>query len=206
MNRGSRGVGVVVFKQKTAYEIAECDWGSDVCSSYLSALTQKKQQLEQLIDTVTKTIQSLKGAYTMTDQEKFQGLKSEYIAKNEQQYGAEIRARYGDEIIDASNAKLRAMEEATWHCIEDLTEELNQTLTKAVSLGNPSGELAQLACALHKQWLNSYWPEGMYSKQVHKSLADSYVEDARFRASYDKLAPDCAVFLRDAIYIYCAED
>eukprot|EP01043_Picozoa_sp_COSAG02_P130247 COSAG02_NODE_67899_length_252_cov_0.490196_1_plen_39_part_01 len=25
--------GVFFFKQKTAYEISECDWSSDVCSS-----------------------------------------------------------------------------------------------------------------------------------------------------------------------------
>ena len=27
--------GVFFFKQKTAYEIKECDWSSDVCSSDL---------------------------------------------------------------------------------------------------------------------------------------------------------------------------
>ena len=35
---GGGGGGVVVFfffKQKTAYEIKECDWSSDVCSSDL---------------------------------------------------------------------------------------------------------------------------------------------------------------------------
>src|SRR6056300_762328 len=29
------------FKQKTAYEISECDWSSDVCSSDLSSHKQK---------------------------------------------------------------------------------------------------------------------------------------------------------------------
>ena len=36
---GGGGVGVVFFffffKQKTAYEIYQCDWSSDVCSSDL---------------------------------------------------------------------------------------------------------------------------------------------------------------------------
>ncbi len=30
------------FKQKTAYEIKECDWSSDVCSSDLSTHTGAK--------------------------------------------------------------------------------------------------------------------------------------------------------------------
>ena len=30
-----------------------------------------------------------------------------------------------------------------------------------------------------------------------------YVADERFKAYYDKIAPDCAEFLRSAIQIYC---
>ena len=33
------------FKQKTAYEIKECDWSSDVCSSDLLILAQIEQEL-----------------------------------------------------------------------------------------------------------------------------------------------------------------
>ena len=31
--------GVLCFKQKTAYEIVDCDWSSDVCSSDLSGFS-----------------------------------------------------------------------------------------------------------------------------------------------------------------------
>ena len=31
----SHGIVLFFFKQKTAYEIKECDWSSDVCSSDL---------------------------------------------------------------------------------------------------------------------------------------------------------------------------
>ena len=33
------GAGSFLFKQKTAYDISECNWCSDVCSSGLVALT-----------------------------------------------------------------------------------------------------------------------------------------------------------------------
>ena len=33
---------VFLFKRKTAYEIAECDWSADVCSSDLVAFSQKQ--------------------------------------------------------------------------------------------------------------------------------------------------------------------
>ena len=39
------------FKQKTAYEIKECDWSSDVCSSDLeTALTRVESVLNELTD------------------------------------------------------------------------------------------------------------------------------------------------------------
>ena len=36
-------------------------------------------------------------------------------------------------------------------------------------------------------------------------LGEMYVADERFKAYYDKIAPGCAEFLRDAINIYCGE-
>ena len=40
------------FKQKTAYEIKECDWSSDVCSSDLVELTKKNSFEISWIDTI----------------------------------------------------------------------------------------------------------------------------------------------------------
>jgi hypothetical protein len=42
-----------------------------------------------------------------------------------------------------------------------------------------------------------------YSSEAHKGLAQMYVDDERFTAYYDNIAPGCATFLRDAIMIYC---
>ena len=37
-----RREGFFFFKQKTAYEIKECDWSSDVCSSDLPAISRQE--------------------------------------------------------------------------------------------------------------------------------------------------------------------
>ena len=37
---------VFFFKQKTAYEIYQCDWSSDVCSSDLFILVAIKQKIK----------------------------------------------------------------------------------------------------------------------------------------------------------------
>lgn len=170
----------------------------------LTALSERKERLEVLIKTMEKTISSLKGDAAMTDAEKFEGFKRKIIADNEAAYGQELRERYGEEAIDASNRKVSAMSASQWKDARELGELINQTLKEAFASGDPAGKIAQKVCDLHRQWLCMFWQDGTYSKESHKALADGYVSDERFTAYYDKIAIGCTKFLRDAIYIYCS--
>jgi hypothetical protein len=153
------------------------------------------------VATLDKSIRTLKGEIDMTDQEKFVGFKEQRIAENEARHGQEIRAQYGDAAIDATNAKLKGMTQAQHAELERLTAELNETLKAACAEGNPAGALAQKAADLHRQWLSFYWPE--YTKAAHRGVAAMYGTDERFTAYYEKIAPGCAAFLRDAVGVYC---
>ena len=44
------------FKQKTAYEIKECDWSSDVCSSDLNVVNKLQSELIASTGTVKENI------------------------------------------------------------------------------------------------------------------------------------------------------
>lgn len=173
---------------------------------HLLALQKKKMQLEKLIENVTKTIGTLKGDVVMSDKEKFEGFKDKMIKENEERYGEEIRQKYGDDVVDASNARVKGMDEEKMQLAESLRERIDETLKAAFEQGNPAGELAKKACEMHRQWICMFWPEGMYSREAHVGLADMYVADERFRAYYDRIAPGCAEFLRDAIYDYCINE
>ena len=96
------------------------------------------------------------------------------VAENEKAYGEETRAAYGDEVVDASNKKY-------------------------LEVGDPAGSEARKLVAMHGRRLRMYWPEGTYTPEAHKGLADGYVADERFQAYYGKVAPGAAQFLRDAI-------
>lgn len=169
----------------------------------LEHLLQQKGQLELLIHNVRKTIRTLKGETSMSDMEKFEGFKQKFINDNEKHYGTEIREKYGDALIDASNAKLKGMRQEQWQKAQELSEQINETLKEAFEQGNPASETAQRACDLHRQWLCMFWKNGTYSKEAHKTLVKGYVADKRFTAYYDKIAPGCTEFFRDAINIYC---
>ncbi len=124
------------------------------------------------------------------------------IDDNENLYGREIREKYGDEAIDASNAKLKGLTPEQFRKSQELSQQINETMKKACLQGDPSSLLAQETCAMHKQWLMFYW--GSYSKEAHLGLARTYVDDPRFKKYYDDIVDGGAVFLRDALMIYCA--
>lgn len=168
---------------------------------HLSSLLEKRERLDRLIDNVRKSLAEMKGEIRMTDQEKFDGFKQKLIAENEQRYGKEIREKYGEEAVEAAHEWIGNLSQEAYDHAEHLRLDFEQKLLAAFEEGNPAGALAQQACDLHRQWLGVYSPH--YSKEYHKGLADMYVADQRFRVNYDKLAPGCTEFLRDAVHIYC---
>ncbi|MGL6221835.1 MAG: MerR family transcriptional regulator [Lacrimispora sphenoides] len=175
--------------------------GLSALESHLTALLARREQLNLLVANVEKTIKTMKGEMIMSDQEKFEGFLQKLVDHNEHQYGEEARAKYGDERVNRSNAKVLNMSKEQFTELERLTEDLNETLKAAFEQGDPASELAQKACELHKRWLCFYWDD--YSKEAHKGVTQMYVDDPRFTAYYDKISPGCAAFLRDAVAIYC---
>ncbi|MDR2043640.1 MAG: MerR family transcriptional regulator [Clostridium sp.] len=183
--------------------LAEKDFDRQAAlQNHLAALLEKRQRLDSLIDNVKRSIQTMKGEIKMTDEEKFEGFKQKLLADNERNFGDEIRRKYGNEAIDRSNAKLRRMTEERYAELEKLTQEMNDTWKAAFEQGDPHSQLAQKACELHKQWLSFSW--AAYSKEAHIGVTQMYVEDPRFTAYYDRIAPGCAKFLRAAVQIFCS--
>lgn len=187
-------------------EIKSIIWSKDydgitALQGHLSALKTKREQIEFLIANVEKTISASKGEITMNDKEKFEGFKQKMLDENENQYGQEIREKFGDAMIDDSNAKMMGLTADQYEKIQELSRQTNDSLKIAFEQGDPSSELAQRVCAMHKEWLGYFWNH--YSKEAHLGLAQTYVDDPRFTKYYDAIAVGCAEFLRDAIKIYC---
>ena len=122
------------------------------------------------------------------------------VGENERQHGEEIRAAYGDDVVDATNEKYVAMGEAAHMQADELELAIKEQLRRAMETGDTSGPEARKLVAMHGYWLRMYWPDGLYTPEAHKGLADGYLADERFRAYYDAVAPGAAQFLRDAIH------
>lgn len=173
---------------------------AETLQEHREKLLGKRKQLDQLIANVEKTIASDERRMIMTDQEKFEGFKQNRIEENEKKYGKEIREKYGEDAVNASNKKFKEMSKEQYEEFEALGQRVQDTLEAAYKTGDPAGELAQEAADLHRQWLTFAW--GTYSKEAHGGIGQMYVDDERFTAYYDKNQPGTAKFLRDAILIY----
>jgi len=169
--------------------------------SHLAELSIKRKRLDTLIHNVKMSMSVMKGETTMSDKEKFEGFKQSLVDENEQKYGTEVRGKYGDAVIDASNAKLKGLTQEQYDEGERLRLAYEERLKLAYEEGNPAGELAQSACDLHRQWLCVFYPA--YNKEYHMGLGEMYVADERFKANFEKIAPGCTEFFRNAINVYC---
>jgi DNA-binding transcriptional MerR regulator len=194
-----RELGVSLEDIKLMVTSPEFD-GANALREHREKLLEKREQLDLLIANVEKTIAKTEGRIVMSDKEKFEGFKQKLIDENEKKYGEEIRGKYGKDAVEKSNNRVKNMTQEEYDAVTRLGEEQLRTLAEAFKTGDPSGELAQKAAELHKQWLTFYWDS--YSKEAHAGLAQMYVDDERFRAYYDKEQPGTAEFLRDAILIY----
>jgi len=177
--------------------------GAIALREHREQLLDRRRQLDALIANVDKSIAYNEGRITMTDREKFEGFKQKMIDENEHKYGAEIRAKYGDDTVNQSNEKLKNMSQEQHDEVTRLANEVIAVLGEAIQTGDPASDVAQRAADLHKQWLTYYWSE--YSKEAHVGVAQMYVDDERFRAYYDNHYPGAAEFLRDAIHIYTGQ-
>ena len=167
-------------------------------SRHLAELRAERTRLDELIETVERTLAHLKGEMNMADNEKFEGFKRELVEDNERRYGTETRERYGNDAADESNRKMLNMSKDDYEAWRVLETEILDALADAVREGeDPAGPQGAHICELHRRWLSYTWPA--YSPEAHRGLAESYVADERFRAYYDRATPGATDWLRDAI-------
>ena len=176
----------------------------DICQSLIEhrkSLIHRRNQLDQLISTVEKTIEYRKGEISMSNKEKFEGLKKEGLEENERKYGKEIRDKYETQTIEASNKKFMNMSEEDFNNMNEVEEEIFKGLLEVFTTNDLESKAAKEVYENHKKWLNFTWPS--YSKNAHVGLAEMYVADERFSKYYnDKAGKEVVNILRDIIVKY----
>lgn len=170
----------------------------DALHEHLEELEKQQLRISSMITAVKKTIASMKGEITMSNQEKFEAFKKDAVKKNEETYGQEIRSRYGDAEVDESNQKLLNMTGEEYKNFQGLEKEICKSLNEAVLTDErPESETGKRIAGLHKEWLCMTWKN--YSEQAHIGVVQMYTADERFTKYYDGEVQGCAKFLKAAV-------
>jgi DNA-binding transcriptional MerR regulator len=167
-------------------------------------LYQNKKKIEQLIETIERTIQHHKGEINMANDEKFKGIKEQLISKNEELYGTEIRNKYGDAVINQSYQKMRKMSKWQLKRSEELQSSIHNQIKKVIELNDIKGLEGKKLVQMHQEWIQLYWDN--YSVDSHLGLANMYLQDDRFTSYYDKYGKGSTQCLVDSLYYHLKED
>lgn len=161
-------------------------------------IAEERGRLERLAATVEATIRQLEGEQTMTPETWFDGLD----AGKRAEYEAEARRRWGDEVVDAGDAAVKAMSPEERRAIPSKFEEIHRRLAalRAEGLGVDSAE-AQEVVAGHYAIIASVWG-AVPTAEAYKGLGELYTDDPAFTATFDEVARGLAAYLREAMDHY----
>ncbi|MDD3537707.1 MAG: MerR family transcriptional regulator [Bacillota bacterium] len=173
-----------------------------VLETHRAALREQREQLEEILENVEKTIAKMKGEYQMTDQEKFKGLKEKLLEENQEKYGKELMEKYGEKQLKKANERFSSLTQEEFEKAEKLSEAFTEALKGAAACGDPACAEAREACSIHREWLALYWGKSGLTPVTHLNLADMYCSDARFAENMEALAEGRAEFFRKALILY----
>jgi DNA-binding transcriptional MerR regulator len=158
------------------------------------ALRERQARLERLMQTVERTIQHLRGEREMSNEELFAGFSEEQQAA----YEEEAAQRWGEENVRASNQRWREYSDEKKRAILEEGGAIYRELIDAMPEGPASPRVQELVRRWHENLRNFYEP----TPEILLGLGDLYNEDPQFNATFVKMHPDLAPFMREAIKHY----
>jgi DNA-binding transcriptional MerR regulator len=164
--------------------------------SHREALQKQVTRLNRLINTVDNTINHLKGNTIMSDKAYFEGFSEE----EQEKYAKEAEELYGAEGVRESNRKWKAYPAAKKEAIMAEGSAVYIDMIAAMPKGAASPDVQ----AIVERWrrhLDYFWTPNL---DQLLALANSYSDDPRFKATFDKMHPQLAEFFREAVKIYVA--
>ena len=96
--------------------------------AHYNRLSQERAALDRLLTTLAQTINYYEGEQTMSDKEKFTYFKQQNSQPMKKPMAKEIRAAYGEEVVEQSNQKWQNMSFETYQEWEQTENELHSNI------------------------------------------------------------------------------
>ena len=163
-------------------------------ANHRRALQERVGRLRRLIETVDQTIAYLKGETEMEPEALFTAFTDEQQAE----YEKEAEARWGENVRESSR-KWKAYSAEQKKQIFAESQAIYTDLIAQIGQAPESPAVQANIARWHQNLRHFYEP----SKEILRGLGAAYNDDPQFNATFRKMNPKLAPFMRAAIEVYC---
>lgn len=158
-------------------------------------LAERIARLQQMAAAVEDELEAYEMGGALTPEERFElfgdGFDDEYAAEAEQRWGDTDAWRQSRQRTGSYTA-------ADWRAIKAESADVERRLADALAAGEPAdGESAMDLAEQHRRHLVRWFYD--CPPAMHRGLGRMYVEDERFTAYYENVAPGLAAYVSAAI-------
>ncbi|RII12443.1 HTH-type transcriptional activator TipA [Streptomyces sp. YIM 130001] len=159
-------------------------------------LTGRIRKLQQMAEAVETAMEARKMGINLTPEEKFEVFGGAFDADG---YAEEAEERWGGtDAYRESQRRTGSYSKEDWQRIQAEADDLNRRFAESLSAGSASdSEAATDLAEAHRQHIRRYYYDCTY--EIHRGLAGMYVDDPRFTAAYENVAPGLAAYVSEAI-------
>ncbi|MDQ2761728.1 MAG: MerR family transcriptional regulator [Actinomycetota bacterium] len=164
-----------------------------------SALRRQRELVALELERLGATARALDAALDAEDKQTEMEVERMFEDFDPSQYEDEVRERWGKtDAYRESARRAGGYGEREWSAIRAEAEQVTEDFATLMSESEPAeGDRARAVAERHRQHITRWlYPVGA---QMHRNLAELYIADPRFAASYEKVAPGLAAYVHDAI-------
>jgi MerR family transcriptional regulator, thiopeptide resistance regulator len=160
--------------------------------AHVEQLRRQRARIDRMITAVERTIIGIEQGEPMQDKEMFDGFAEDPYAEEAQQRWPDHYAESQRRLGRMSKDEQRALFERGG----EVTRQLGELFTSGAAVDDPA---VQEWIGRHYAWIDAFWTP---NREAYVGLGRMYVDDPRFAANYEKVAPGLAVFMRDAMAVW----
>ncbi|MDO8212929.1 MerR family transcriptional regulator [Conexibacter sp. CPCC 206217] len=158
-------------------------------------LRDRRGRTQELLSAIEDEMEARKMGISLTPEEQLEIFGTEKFAEHAQ----EAEHRWGDtDAWKESQRRSAAYTKDDWIAIRREADENIQAFARAIEVGEPAdGPVAMHLAEDHRQHIARWFYD--CSPAMHRQLAELYVSDPRYSATWDEIAPGFSRYVHDAI-------
>lgn len=165
--------------------------------THRSRLQARVARYNQLIETVDRTMQHIRGEIHMANKDFYAGFDEE----KQKKLSEEAQRRWGDVVVNTQRRWESYTREEKNHILSQM-HEITSSIASAMDSGPQSDAVQQWIDRWYRH-INQYFYT--CTLEVFEALGHSYTQDPAFTKTYEDVRPGLAAFMEQAMTYYCTK-